>query len=102
LKAVSSSSTFSDPPLKDMKIFKPGDEVQVKATVVRMRGTNAEMQLADGQLLRTPAENVELQQMQQPTEEKAVTRAPEDKAIRHSPENKQTQAGRKNERPAIK
>jgi hypothetical protein len=55
-----------------------------------MRDGNVEAQLPDGQLVRTPAENVMLKD----SETKAVSAAPENKAVRPG-ENKAAKKGQK-------
>jgi hypothetical protein len=68
---------------KTKELFNAGDAVQISATVLRMRGESVEMQLADGQFVRTPAGNV----MQQQAENKSVKAAPQTKAVKPA-ENK--------------
>lgn len=66
-----------------MKEFIPGQELTVRGTLLRTRDGRAEMQLADGQLIRVPVEHVT------PAEEaKAVQEAPENKGMKRAPENK--------------
>lgn len=57
--------------------LKPGDQVFIPASVLRVRAGVAEMQLGDGQMVRTVEENVRRQ-----PQAKAVKAAPENKAVK--------------------
>lgn len=66
-----------------MKDFRPGEVLTVRGTLLRTRDGRAEMQLADGQLVRVPVEHA-----RRAAEEKSVQEAPENKGVARAPENK--------------
>jgi hypothetical protein len=68
---------------KTKELFNAGDSVLIPATVLRMRGDSVEVQLADGQFVRTPAGNV----MRPEAENKSVKATPQNKAVKPA-ENK--------------
>ena len=62
--------------------MKSGDEISIKATVLRVEGKRLDAQTPDGQLIQTHVSNARLH------EQKSVKNAPENKAIKNAPENK--------------
>ena len=66
-----------------MKDFQPGEVLTVQGRLLRTRDGRAELQLADGQLVRVPVAHV-----RRPAEEKAMQQAPENKGVKRAPENK--------------
>jgi hypothetical protein len=71
-----------------MKTFNPDEAVLIPATVLRMRGSVVEMQLKDGQMVRTESDNVIRQDgakaVPSPAENKAISGAPENKSRKSS------------------
>ena len=61
--------------------MKPGERVQLNAQVIKLRGVVIDVQMEDGQLVRTPARfvyaqsatTIEAQAVTAPTENKKVT-----------------------------
>jgi hypothetical protein len=62
--------------------FKPGDDVLIPARVLRMRGESVEMQLKDGQMVRTHTDHVVLKPSEPQPDTKAVKNAPQNKSVK--------------------
>jgi hypothetical protein len=63
--------------------MKSGEEILIKATVLRVDGTRLDAQTPDGQLIQTHVSNACLSERS-----KAIKNAPENKAVLNAPENK--------------